>query len=333
MLSRAGKGDLVLAIISGGGSSLLTLPYEGMTLDDLRAVNRVLVTGGPAIQEINTVRKHLCRVKGGGLRLAAPEATFATLILSDVIGDDLSSIASGPTVPDYTTRADALAVLESYSLLERIPESARARLMNPSPEEERLRTLWEECAARTQTVIVASNAVLLDTLTEQLEHNQVFGTGLHIIRERAPVLGPVQAVVPEHLRRCEELRQESGVPLMVLFGGEPVVAVPDGAHGTGGRMLHYSLLAADAIEGTGWSILASGTDGIDGTAPAAGAVVDGATTRLSRKLGLEPAYFLRHFDSYGFFQKLEDGTGQHFLNMPGPTGTNVNDIMLWVHGT
>ena len=331
LLSTTRSGDLVLAIISGGGSSLLTLPQEGMTLDDLRSANRVLVTGGPSIQEINTVRKHLCRVKGGGLRMAAPSALFATLILSDVIGDDLSSIASGPTVQDSSTCADAVSVLESYSLLERIPVAARACLLRPELEEETWVARWTELADRTQTVIVASNAVVLEELARTLPTDHK--PGLHVILEPVPVTGTVSQVSVEHGMHCEELLQKSGGPLFVLFGGEPVVAVPEGAAGTGGRMLHYALLTAQRIAGTGWTVLASGTDGIDGTAPAAGAVLDGDTARLAAEMGLNATRYLEQFDSYGFFRALEECSGERFLNAPGPTGTNVNDIMLWFHGT
>lgn len=333
LLSTAGQNDLVLAIISGGGSSLLTLPHEGMSLDDLRATSKALVTGGPSIQEINTVRKHLCRVKGGGLRMAAPAARFATLILSDVIGDDLSSIASGPTVQDRSTCADAVSVLESYSLLDRIPSSARACLRRPAPEEESWSEAWEEVAGRTQTVIVASNTVVLEALARRLAADPGREPGLTVVLEHAPAVAPVARVAPEHYRHCEELLVKTGSPLMVLFGGEPVVTVPEGTLGRGGRMLHYALLSSQTIAGTDWTVLASGTDGIDGTAPAAGAAVDGKTIHLARKAGLDAGHYLGQFNSYGFFRELEERTGAHFLNVPGPTGTNVNDIMLWFHET
>ncbi len=333
LLSTTRPDDLVLAVISGGGSALLTLPQEGMSLDDLRAANRVLVTGGPSIQEINTVRKHLCRVKGGGLRMAAPSARFATLILSDVIGDDLSSIASGPTVQDSSTCADAVSVLQSYSLLERMPAVARACLLRSEPEEETWSARWKELIGRTQTVIVASNAVILEELARTLATDEAHKAGLHVILEPVPVTGAVSQISAEHARHCEELLRKTGGPLSVLFGGEPVVAVPEGAEGTGGRMLHYAVLAAQQIAGTDWAVLASGTDGIDGTAPAAGAVVDGDTARLSAEIRLNATRYLEQFDSYGFFCALEERSGERFLNAPGPTGTNVNDIMLWFHGT
>ena len=333
LLSTAGPDDLVLAIISGGGSSLLTLPREGMSLDDLRSTSRALVAGGPSIREINTVRKHLCRVKGGGLRMAAPEARFATLVLSDVIGDDLSSIASGPTVQDHTTCADALSVLESYSLLDRVPVSAQACLQRPCPEEDTWREIWKDAGRRTQTVIVASNKMVLEALARQLEADNSRSPGLRVVLEHTPAVAPVAQVAAEHHHQCEQLLSAKGPPLLVLFGGEPVVTVPDGVRGTGGRMLHYALLSAQAIAGSGWTVFASGTDGIDGTAPAAGAVVDGRTLQQAGEVGLDAARYMEEFDSYGFFHALERRGGERFLNVPGPTGTNVNDIMLWLHKT
>ncbi len=331
LLSCATSNDLVIAVISGGGSSLLTLPGEGICLDDFRTANRVLVTGGATIQEINSVRKHLSQVKGGRLRMAAPDAVFVTLVLSDVIGDDLSSIASGPTVPDPTTCGDAIEVLERYGLWDRIPDACRSHLLEGDPEEAHRAALWaDRLAPRTYNVIVASNAVVLRSL-----HQQISSTGrppiaarLHL--EERPVLGPVEQAVAQHHALATSLSDTSGRGALLLCGGEPTVSVPQGATGTGGRMLHYALLAATRIAGRDWTVLASGTDGIDGTAPAAGAVVDGNTYRLALEHGLKPEEYLESFDSYGFFRELENRIGERFLNVTGPTGTNVNDIMLWL---
>ncbi len=331
LLSSTSAGDLVIAVISGGGSSLLTLPGEGICLDDFRAANRVLVTGGATIQEINTVRKHLSRVKGGRLRLAAPEAIFVTLVLSDVIGDDLSSIASGPTVPDPTTCADAIQVLERHGLWERLPEACQSYLLRGDPGEAERAGLWRNrLASRTHNVIVASNAVVLRTLYRLLsspEHSTL-AARLHI--EESPVLGPVEEAVAHHYARAAGLSDTAGTGTLMLCGGEPTVSVPPGAQGTGGRMLHYALLAATKIAGRDWTVLASGTDGIDGNSPAAGAVVDGGTLQLAYEHDLHPDRFLESFDSYRFFRELEERTGKAFLNVTGPTGTNVNDIMLWL---
>jgi glycerate 2-kinase len=334
LLSAASSNDLVIALISGGGSSLLSLPQEGISLEDLRATSRVLVTGGPTIQEINTVRKHLSQVKGGRLRMAAPEAEFLTLVLSDVIGDDLSSIASGPTVPDPTTCQDAVHILRSHGLWERIPEASRLRLLSRDPEEDAKADLWRErLTPRTQNIIVASNAVLLDSLSKELSLAQYRDLTACVHLEQKPVTGTVEEAVEQHYRRAIGLAAGSPRPTLMLFGGEPVVSVPEHAHGTGGRMLHYALLVAMRIAGTPWAVLASGTDGIDGTSPAAGAVVTGETMRLAEQNDLNPGEYLASYDSYGFFSEMEARTGKEFLNLTGPTGTNVNDIMLWLCDT
>ena len=328
LLSSAGRDDLVVAVISGGGSSLLTLPQEGICLDDFRAANRALVTGGATIQEINTVRKHLSQVKGGRLRMAAPDARFVTLILSDVIGDDLSSIASGPTVPDPTTCGDAISVLERHGLWARIPESCQAHLLRGDSGEADRAVLWRDhLTPRSHNVVVASNAVVLSSLVRLLSAPEYAGFAAHVILESTPVTGPVDTAVEEHFARATTLSATPGT--LLLCGGEPVVTVPSGASGVGGRMLHYALLAARAIAGRDWTVLASGTDGIDGTAPSAGAVVTGATIPTADKHGLDAEHYLATFDSYGFFRDLEERSGARCLITTGPTGTNVNDIMLW----
>jgi len=334
LLEQAGSDDLVIAVISGGGSALLELPRDGITLDEFRSANRALVVGGPTIQEINTVRKHISQVKGGRLRLAAPESTFATLVLSDVIGDDLSSIASGPCVPDTTSCDDAIAVLKRYDLWASMPDSVRRCLTNGDPDEDRRTRLWKDVVGdRTTNVIVASNAVVLKALEAELSSLQMGGATPEVYVEHEPVLGIVQQVLEGNLHTALARTKGARRPAMVVFGGEPVVKVPPGATGTGGRMQHYALMAVSRIAGQQVSVLASGTDGIDGTSPAAGAVVSGRTLEEARAAGLDPDDYLSNYDSYGFFRDLEARTGRQYLNVPGPTGTNVNDIMLWLFGT
>ena len=328
LLSSATSRDLVIAVISGGGSSLLTLPQDGICLDDFRTASRVLVTGGPTIQEINTVRKHLSLVKGGRLRMAAPDALFVTLVLSDVIGDDLSSIASGPTVPDTTTCRDAITVLEQHGLWDRIPEACRSHLLRGDPDEEARGVLWRDrLAPRTYNVVVASNSVVLASLRRRLSEPQYADFAANVYLEPTPVTGPVDEAVESHFRRAVALSRTPGA--LMMCGGEPLVSVPPDAHGLGGRMLHYALLAARKIAGRDWAVLASGTDGIDGTSPSAGAVVAGDTLAMARDLGLNADDYLDAFNSYGFFRDLEARSGAPFLITTGPTGTNVNDIMLW----
>ena len=331
LLAEATSEDLVIAVISGGGSSLLTLPQDGISLDDFRATSNVLVTGGPAIQDINTVRKHLSQVKGGRLRMVAPDAEFLTLVLSDVIGDDLSSIASGPTVPDQTTCEDAIRVLQNHQLWERIPEVSRACLIQGDPEESNKIALWRDSLThRSQNIVVASNAVMLAAFASTLSERHPVGLSAEVVLMPEPVTGKVEDAVQQHYTHATKVAAVSSECTLLVYGGEPVVTVPMGAHGKGGRMLHYALLAAMNIAGTAWTVLASGTDGIDGTAPAAGAVVTGRTIELANRHNLNPDSYLSSFDSYGFFHELEERTGEHFLIITGPTGTNVNDIMLWL---
>ncbi|TFH37386.1 MAG: DUF4147 domain-containing protein [Dehalococcoidia bacterium] len=328
LLSAATADDLVIAVISGGGSSLLTLPQEGICLDAFCAANRVLVTGGATIQEINTVRKHLSSVKGGRLRMAASDALFVTLVLSDVIGDDLSSIASGPTVPDPTTCPDAIAALTGHGLWGRFPESCRSLLLRGDPGEADRAALWRDrLTPRTYNVVVASNAVVLSSLQRLLSSSQYSAFASEVHLEGSPVTGPVGEAVESHFAHAVALSRPPGA--LLLCGGEPLVSVPPEAHGTGGRMLHYALLAARRIAGRNWTVLASGTDGIDGTSPAAGAVVTGSTIEVACTHDLDADRYLEAFDSYGFFRELEVRSGAHFLIVTGPTGTNVNDIMLW----
>jgi len=334
LLEQAGSDDLVIAVISGGGSALLELPRDGITLDEFRSANRALVVGGPTIQEINTVRKHISQVKGGRLRMAAPDSTFITLVLSDVIGDDLSSIASGPCVPDTTSCDDAIAVLERYDLWRGMPESVRRCLTNGDPDEDRRTRLWKDVLGdRTTNVVVASNAVILKALEAEFSSLLLGGAPPEVYVEHEPVLGTVEEAIERNLRTALARTDGARRPAMVVFGGEPVVKVPESATGTGGRMLHYALMAVSRIAGLEVSILASGTDGIDGTSPAAGAVVSGTTLEEAKAACLDPDNYLSNYDSYGFFRDLEARTGRQYLNAPGPTGTNVNDIMLWLFGT
>ena len=333
LMSKTTAGDLVVAVISGGGSSLLTLP--AMDLRDFRLTNEVLVTGGASIQEVNIVRKHLSRVKGGKLRMAAPEADFLTLILSDVIGDDLSSIASGPTVPDFSTFGDAIQVLREYRLWDKIPAQARDYLRRGSEgqEEETLKGgLWEErLAAHSSSYLVASNSVLLQALQRELG-SPVYREMGYVELDSAPVTGKVEEAVEQHFQQARGLWEQArgdGVPRTLLCGGEPIVKVPQDAQGRGGRSQHYALLSAQRIAGYPWYVLSAGTDGIDGNSPAAGAVVDGDTVTLAEHKGLSPERFLADFDSHGFFKEMEARCGRGFLVESGPTSTNVNDIMLW----
>lgn len=335
LLGHAGAGDLVLAVISGGGSCLLTLPFEEMGLPEFCQANQALVTAGASIQEMNIVRKHVCKVKGGKLRLAAPEADFATLVLSDVIGDDLSSIASGPTVPDPSTFQDAIGVLEKYELWDRTPVAMQQYLQRGAAgtEQETLKhRIWQSgLAQRTYNLVVASNATVLRSLADLLRGPAYAGLGQPIVDE-APMTGDVDAELERHSRQAQELWHralDDGQARLLLCGGEGIVRVPPEASGQGGRNQHYALMAARRLADTPWCVLAAGTDGVDGNSPAAGAVVDGTTIQTATSSGLSAEEYVARYDSYGFFRQLEERTGQTYLVATGPTGTNVNDIVAW----
>jgi len=269
------------------------------------------------------------------LRMAAREANFVSLILSDVIGDDLSSIASGPTVPDSSTFQDAIQVLQKYGSWEKIPAQIKGYLQRGAEgkEEETLKgELWEqELAERTFNFVVASNSSLLKALEAELSKPGYREMGQAAV-DFTPVTGKVEEAVERHFHEATGLFEKvkkDGIPKILLCGGESTVKVPEYAKGRGGRNQHYALLAAKRIAGYPWTVLSAGTDGVDGNSPAAGAIVDGNTVRLALEKGVNPDKYVADFDSYGFFRELEERSGRRFLICTGPTGTNVNDIMLW----
>ena len=293
------------------------------------------MTAGASIHEINTVRKHLSQVKGGKLRIAAAQANFLTLMLSDVVGDNLSTIASGPTVPDPSTFQDAICVLKEYKLWGKVPTHITDYLergANGKEKETPKEELWErKLAARTSNLLVGCNSSLLKGLASELSK-----PGYHEIGQPVtvltPVTGRVEEAVRKHFQQAKELFddvEKDGISRILLYGGEVTVEVPEHAQGKGGRNQHYALLAAQEIAGYPWTVLSAGTDVVDGNSPAAGAIVDGKTITLAQERGINSEKFLADFDSYGFFKELEEKTGKKFLIHTGPTGTNVNDIMLW----
>jgi len=335
ILKKSTAGDLIVATISGGGSSLLSLPADAITLEEFRLTNQLLVTAGASIHEINTVRKHLSQVKGGKLRMAAAQANFLTLILSDVVGDNLSTIASGPTVPDPSTFQDAICVLKEYKLWGKVPMHVTDYLERGAKGKEKetpKEGLWErKLAARTSNFLVGCNSSLLKGLASELSK-----PGYHDLGQPVTVLTPVtervEEAVRKHFQQAKELFDDvkkDGISRILLYGGEATVEVPEHAQGKGGRNQHYALLAAQEIASYPWTVLSAGTDGVDGNSPAAGAIVDGNTITLAQERGINSEKFLADFDSYGFFKELEEKTGKKFLIHTGPTGTNVDDIMLW----
>jgi glycerate 2-kinase len=320
LLAGTIEDDLVLAVISGGGSALMTLPAEGLTLDDLQDTTDLLLRCGATIVELNMVRKHLSAIKGGGLaRLAAP-ATVASLVLSDVVGDPLDVIASGPLSPDTTSFADAWAVIERYELVERLPSAVRERLQTglaggvaDTPKQ------GDPLFQRVQNVIVGSNRQAAQAAVEAA-HNR----GLNALLLSTFIEGEAREVALVAAALAKELVSHDRPiprPACLVWGGETVVRVR--GTGKGGRNQELALAAARAIEGLPNVILvALGTDGTDGPTDAAGAVATGETIIRARVFGLDPEPYLADNNSYVFFDALDD------LIRTGPTGTNVNDLLL-----
>jgi len=324
--TRAGEGDILFVCISGGGSALLALPAEGITLDKKRRLTDDLLRAGATIQELNVVRKHLSAIKGGHLARAAYPATVVTLVISDVVGDDLGTIASGPTHWDSSTFAEARAVLERYGLWDSASAMIRARF------EEGARGLLEETLKegdpvfeRVHTFIVGDNMTALRAAKHEAEKR-----GFEPIFLSSSDGGEARRTAAGYAAFLAELACSAAQlprPLCLLAGGELTVTVK--GRGKGGRNTEFVLaalveMARAEVEGLDWLILSLGTDGIDGPTDAAGAYADVMTIKTAVALGLDPAAYLDDNDSYYFFKQ----TGN--LIVTGPTGTNVMDLRLFL---
>ncbi|MEW6270956.1 MAG: DUF4147 domain-containing protein, partial [Thermodesulfobacteriota bacterium] len=316
-LEAAPPDATVVLLLSGGASALLAAPAEGIRERDKSALNRHLLRCGAPIGTMNAVRKHVSRVKGGGLVRAAAPREVVTLALSDVPGDDLATIGSGPGVPDPTTFADALRLLRGTAPTGRgVPARVWRRLeagaAGRGPDE----TLKprEPAARRALAAVIGSNRTALAAAARAAR-----GLGYRVVRRRGQ-LGGEASLVGRRLAR--ELPSTAG-PVCYLAGGETFVTVGD-AGGVGGRSQELALAAADGLAGAGWSLLAAGSDGIDGPTDAAGAFCDGGTLRRGGRR--EAARALREHDAYRFFARTGD------LFRTGPTGTNVMDLVIALRG-
>jgi glycerate-2-kinase len=314
LLRGLSADDLVLFLVSGGGSSLSTLPAPGLSLDDLMAVNRELLRSGAPIQEMNCIRKHLSAFSGGRVAAAAHPARVVTLAISDVPGDDPAVIASGPTVPDPTTFAEARALVAHYGMqlppaVARHLESAQEE--SPKPGDPRL--------AGAELRMIATPLMALRAMAREAE---AMGLAPLILGDalegEAAVLGKVLAGIA---RGSAAHGLPVGRPALILSGGETTVTLPPGAAGRGGRSMEGLLGLALALEGHPgiWALMAD-TDGIDGKSDAAGAIAAPDTLARARAAGLDPRAMLAAHDSYGVFAALGD------LVVTGPTLTNVNDV-------
>lgn len=320
LLQGAGEGDLVISLISGGGSALLPLPPEDITLEDKRETTSLLLKSGATIHEVNTVRKHLSLVKGGNLARAAGGAMVINLMISDVVGDDMDVIASGPFVPDRSTFADALRVLERYGLTRSVPAPVEARIRAGSRNEIPENPGVDSPSFRNVTnLIIASNIMALEAAKR--EGNRC---GYASMILSSMIEGDARDAALWHSRIAREIRVSSNpvpAPACVISGGETTVKVTGG--GTGGRNMEFAMHAALFIDGAEGITMASiGTDGTDGPTDAAGAMADGGTAELAREGGVDIGEYIRNNDSYNFHDRM--GT----LIKTGPTNTNVMDIRI-----
>jgi len=315
LLASCDERSLVFFLISGGGSALVEQPlHAGVTLEDFQVLNRLLVTCGAPIDEINAVRKHLSAIKGGRLSAAAPRATKVTLGVNDVPEGRESALASGPTLPDPTTVRDAFRVVKQYELLHRLPPSLRAKfelgaiLETPKPGD---------------IVFARSNFQILLGLHDLFHH-------AHRIAEAAGFLTccdnasddwPIPKATDYLLEQLGQLKRESPARrCAVLADGE--VSSPVTGDGIGGRNAAFVLDCVEKIAGKGVAVLSAGTDGIDGNSPAAGAVVDGETLARARAAGLDPQDYFRRSDAYNFFRSLGDAVET------GAIGNNLRDLRI-----
>jgi len=321
---KAQKDDLVICLITGGGSSLMSLPRDGVSLKEKQELTSALLKSGATINEINSVRKHLSSFKGGWLAKKACPATVLNIILSDVVGDPLDTIASGPTVPDQTTFTQAKRVLEKYELwskspssIQKILEDGERGLIQETPKPK------DSAFEKVHNVVVGNNRTATLAAYQSLK-----SYGLNTVLLTATVEGEAKCIGGILASIANEI-EVSGNPLRkpaaVVIGGETTVRVV--GKGLGGRNQEVALAAALHLKNNldcAVVVASIGTDGVDGPTDAAGALVDCKTYSRATELGLIPESFLAENDSYNFFSKLED------LIFTGQTGTNVNDISLIV---
>lgn len=319
LLDGSGEDDLIIVLISGGGSSLMTYPAEGIGLSDIQNITGLLLWRGATINELNAVRKHLSAVKGGQMARRAGSSTILGLILSDVVGDPIDTIASGPTAPDKTTFEEAIDVLKRYSMWIEAPQSVQSRLQRGvNGEIVETPKHGDGVFEKVHNVVVGSNLTAANAAVERasmlgyrslLLSTMIEGEARHVGTALAGVAKEIAAtgnpIVP---------------PAALIVGGETTVTVM--GSGAGGRNQELALGAATKIEGLDAVIATLATDGIDGPTKAAGAVADGTTMTRARAMGLKAARSLAENDSFGFFNALGDAL------LTGPTGTNVNDLTL-----
>ncbi len=320
LAESAKKDDLVLCLISGGGSALLVLPAEGIALKDKQDTIKILLSCGATIHEINTIRKHISKIKGGRLAKAAYPATMVSLILSDVVGDDLDVIASGPSVPDPSTFEECMEIFKKYKITKNIPKAVVSHIrkgdsgkVSETPKE------GDRAFKNTYNLIIAGNMEAINAARIEAEK-----TGYNILVLSSMIEGETRDVAKVHTAIAREILKTGNPlppPACILSGGETTVSIT--GSGLGGRNQEFVLAAAiDIAERINIVVLSGGTDGGDGPTDAAGAIADTNTFKRAESMGLNPLYFLLNNDSYHFFKPLDD------LLITGPTNTNVMDLRI-----
>jgi glycerate 2-kinase len=316
LLATTDERTLIFFLLSGGGSALVEQPLDpALGLNDLRDLNRWLVTCGASIDEINAVRKHLSAVKGGRLAVAATAARKVTLAVTDVPEGQESALASGPTLPDSTTVSDACGVVSRYGLLAKLPARIRIQFEHPM-------TISETPKAGHPAFRGAAFEILLGRhdLTHPA-HHAAEAAGFSTVCDNTTDDWPVETAADFLLSQLTALKRENpSRPVAVIAGGE--VSSPVRGDGVGGRNSAFVLHCVKEIAGKRIAVLSVGTDGIDGSSPAAGAVADGETLARCHALGLDPGDYFRRSDSYTFFRKLDDAIET------GPTGNNLRDLRV-----
>jgi glycerate 2-kinase len=320
IVKKAGKKDLVICLVSGGGSALLPLPAGKISLKDKQKTIKVLLSCGASIHEINTIRKHISKIKGGRLAQEAFPATLVTLILSDVVGDDMDVIASGPTVPDTSAFTDCIRIIQKYNIEKKLPETVVGYIKDGiSGEINETPGQGDAVFERTQNIIIGSN---IEAILAAKKEAKKLGYNTMILSSM--VQGETRHAAHVHTAIAKQILKTGHPikpPACVLSGGETTVTVK-GA-GKGGRNQEFALASvADISNKNNIVILSCGTDGNDGDTDAAGAVADSDTLNRARQMGIDPFGFLENNDSYHFFEKLGN------LIKTGPTNTNVMDIRV-----
>ena len=328
LAKKADKDTLVLCVISGGGSALMCLPEEPITLKEYQNLTKELQSCGATINEINSVRKHIEQLKGGKLAELASKATLVTLVLSDVVGNPPDVIASGPTVPDRTTFADACGVMDRYNLwakedlykniADHLREGKKGN-RNETPKEGNTTEEGDDIFAGNHYCLIGSNEITAKAAFEEARKRKFKPLLLSsYIEGEAREVGKVLAGIGKAMASDSELFKEYDC---VIVGGETTVSLPDGCWGRGGRNQEMALSAAIALDGVkNVMVVCLATDGTDGPTDAAGAIAHGETVARARAKGMDPYKYLENHDSYHFFAALGDTL------MTGPTNTNVNDL-------